>query len=117
MNFIAYFTRETKWEDCVAFIRERGDTVHYRPMSGVEFGITAIIPAADFYTKYRIIFAEDFAEERERLLQRLQNSTTQQAVGAAKVLAEKPIPCPKCGYFKRCGTCDDTCPLPSPRTE
>lgn len=73
-SMIAYFNAKTKWADCIGVKHDRGNaSLVYRAWDGRRFGppvkIAPDLPGyVAFHQKYRMIMAEDFCEERERLI-------------------------------------------------
>lgn len=66
---IAYFHRENKWADCVGITAVERGCVYYRSFHGTFAGEKMTQDFDTFSKVYRIIYAEDFAEERERLIE------------------------------------------------
>jgi hypothetical protein len=66
---LAYFDKLTRWDDCLRVVRETSKRVYFQRQKGKDWCPLESMDTTQFHQKYRIILAEDFVEEREKLLE------------------------------------------------
>jgi hypothetical protein len=85
-TMIAYFNRNTEWDDAVGLTFEIGDHVGFRPHKNGQFGEESRMPAVSFHDRYRMIMFEDFDKQRVFLMEII---AKQIALKIAKEMAEE----------------------------